>query len=147
MMKCLSIERTVNAPLDVIWKLVSNVADYSRYAPNIDTSRIISGEGVGMVRECTSKEGRWRELCTTWKDNDHYEFEVQTQASDYPYPFKVLQGKWSVEKIDENNTTIRMVFNVDFKNQLFGALMYPLMRRKYMKICEQLMDNWQNAAQ
>ena len=67
-MKSLSIERTLNAPLDVVWKVISDVDGYARYAPNIDASRVVSGEGVGMVRECSSKEGRWQEICTHWEN-------------------------------------------------------------------------------
>jgi len=144
-MKSLSIMRTVNAPLDSVWEVVSDVDGYARYAPNIDTSRIVSGDGVGMVRECSSKEGRWQELCTHWQDREFYQFQIQTQAKDYPFPFKWLQGKWSVEAQADDQTVIRMVFDFEFSNRIAGWFIYPLMKIKYMAICEELLDNWQQA--
>jgi len=146
-MKSLNIERTLNAPLDVVWKVVSDVDGYARYAPNIDASQVVSGEGVGMVRECSSKEGRWQEICTHWENLNYYVFQIQTQASDYPFPFKALQGKWSVEAVNEKHTVIHMKFDFDFKNKVVGLLLYPLMRKKFLKICEELLDNWQRAIQ
>ena len=146
-METLTIERTVHAPLEVVWQLVSDVGDYAKYAPNIDSSTVISGEGFGLVRECGSKEGRWQELCTSWHDNESYEFEVQTEASDYPFPFKILRGKWSVDSINDKHTIIRMEFKVKFKNKVVGWLLYPVMKIQFMKVCEKLLDNWQTTAE
>ena len=142
-MKTLNVGRTVSAPLESVWKVVSDVGDYAAYAPNIDTSRVLSGEGVGLVRECGSKEGRWKELCTFWREQKCYEFEIQTQADDYPFPFKMLRGKWSVDAVNENETTIHMRFDLQFKNKVVGWFLYPIMKFQFMKVCETLLDNWQ----
>jgi len=144
-MKTLNVERSVRAPLESVWQLVSDVGNYAKYAPNIDSSKIVSGEGVGLIRACGSKEGRWQEFCTSWHDKDCYEFEIQTQAHDYPFPFKMLHGKWSVDPINTNHTIIRMKFDLEFKNKAVGWLLYPVMKIQFMKICEELLDNWQTA--
>lgn len=144
-MKSLSIERVVEAPLHAVWKVVSDVDGYAQYAPNIDTSKVISGNGIGMIRECSSKEGRWREACTAWQEQSFYTFHIQTEAPDYPYPFKHLTGRWSVDQVLPERTAIRMRFDVEFNNRFYGWLIFPLMKMKYMKICEQLLDNWQAA--
>jgi len=142
-MKSLYAQRRINAPLELVWKVISDVGDYARYAPNLNSSRIVSGEGKGLIRECTSKEGLWQEICTDWQEQEFYLFEVQTQAKNYPFPFKTLNGKWEVCNSGDTHTDIRMKFDFEFKNLLLGWLIYPLMRRKFITICEQLLDNWQ----
>jgi len=143
--KSLTIERSIAAPLEQVWQVVSNLEDYALYAPNINTSEILSGNGVGMIRQCSSKEGCWQEVCTQWKEYASYSFDVQTQSKDYPYPFKTLQAQWTVESNDSNTTTIRMNFEVEFKNKLFGWMIFPIMKIKYSSICEKLLYNWQKA--
>ena len=144
-MKSLCVERRINATLGSVWKVVSDIGNYAQYAPNLNSSRIISGKGMGLVRECTSKEGAWQEICTEWQDHRSYQFQVQTQAEDYPFPFKTLQGKWEVCYDGNTQTVIRMTFDTEFKNVVIGWLAYPLMKRKFLLVCEHLLDNWQQA--
>ena len=144
-MKTLNVERTVSAPLKSVWQLVSDVGGYAKYAPNIDSSKVVSGKGAGLVRECASKEGRWNEVCTAWRDNESYEFDIQTQAEDYPFPFKTLRGKWSVESVNEGETTIYMKFDVDFKNKVVGWFIFPIMKIQLLKVCDRLLENWETA--
>lgn len=75
-----------------------------------------------MIRECSSKEGRWQEICTQWQPNSFYDFVVQTEAKDYPFPFNQLQGHWSVIKADDSLTLIQMKFDVEFKHPLTGLM-------------------------
>jgi ribosome-associated toxin RatA of RatAB toxin-antitoxin module len=142
-MKNLCVERSINASLESAWKVVSDVDNYARYAPNLHTSRIVSGKGIGLIRECTSKEGNWTEICTDWKNQESYCFQVQTQAKDYPFPFKTLNAKWEVYENVNAQAVMRMEFEVEFKNVVIGWLVYPLMKKKFLLVCEQLLDNWQ----
>ncbi len=146
-MKKLYIERSITASLESAWKVVSDVGNYARYAPNIDTSRILSGEGKGLVRECTSKEGEWTEVCTDWENQKSYCFQVQTQAKDYPFPFKTLNAKWEVYENANAQTVIRMDFEVEFRNVVIGWLVYPFMKKEFLLVCEELLDNWQRKIQ
>jgi len=146
-MKKLCVERSVNASLESVWNVVSDVGNYSRYAPNLNTSRIVSGKNKGLIRECTSKEGKWTEVCTDWQNQKSYRFQVQTQAKDYPFPLKTLNAKWEVYENATAQTVIRMEFDVEFKNVVIGWLIYPLMKKKFLLVCEQLLDNWQKEIQ
>jgi len=92
MMKNISISRVINASKSATWEIISDVAGYAKYAPNIDHLKILSGQGKGMIRECSNKDGHWREICTAWQLEDYYDFEINTQEKDYPYPFKMLTG-------------------------------------------------------
>jgi len=88
-MKSITIKRTVNAPLEAVWTVVSDVAGYARYAPNLNTSKVVSGDGVGMVRECSSKEGRWQDILLIGKSraltNFKYKRRLKTIRSPSNY--------------------------------------------------------------
>ena len=145
-MKYVSVERSISADLALVWLFIADVGNYADFAPNIDSSEIVSGAKTGLVRECASqKDGRWLETCTVWQDLSHYGFRVHTEAADYPFPLKHLEGKWSVEKIDDGQTRICMTFEFEFKNKLVGFLAYPIMKKKFLTICEKLLDNWEQS--
>jgi len=144
-MKNLSISRVINASKSSTWKIISDVGGYAKYAPNIDHSKIVFGQGKGMIRECSNKDGHWREICTAWKPDNYYDFEIKTQEKSYPYPFKVLTGHWAVKSKGNNETLIEMSFDYEFKNKLLGFMMNPMMRRQFTKVCQELLDNWETS--
>ncbi|AUP78321.1 type II toxin-antitoxin system RatA family toxin [Flavivirga eckloniae] len=142
--KRLSFERVINASKENTWKTISDVANYHQVAPNIDSVEIISGEGEGMVRSCTHKKDKWTEIATLWDEGEQYSFKVNTDAEDYPYPLKYLQGTWKVEKISGYQTKITMVFEFTYKRRIYNLLIHPFMKKQFDKICRELLDNWQN---
>lgn len=142
--KKMSFERTVKANKRDVWKVVSDVANYDKFAPNIDTVKIISGNGEGMVRSCSHGKNSWSETCTNWVEEKTYSFTVDTSAPDYPYPFKSLKGTWEIEEIDENTTKIIMIFDFQYKRKFHNWLLHPVLKGKFSKTAEELLDNWQN---
>ena len=143
-MKYISVDRVVSADLHTVWPIVSDIGNYADYAPNIDQSKVISGNGKGMVRECSAiKQGRWSEVCTDWQDHSHFNFLVNTEADDYPFPLSYLAGKWSVNTVGVNQTLLRMDFEFEFKNWMVGLVGFPFMKRQFLAICEELLDNWE----
>lgn len=143
-MKRLSFERVINASKEYTWKTISDVSNYHKVAPNIDSVEIISGEGEGMIRSCSHKKDNWTEVATLWDEGEQYSFQVDTDAEDYPYPLKYLRGTWKVEKISENQTKIKMIFEFTYKRKIHNLLIHPLMKKKFRKISGELLDNWQN---
>ena len=65
-MKTLSFRRIVAADKRKAWKVISDVENYHQVASNIDDVKIISGEGEGMVRQCSHGKDSWQETCTLW---------------------------------------------------------------------------------
>ncbi|NOY72614.1 MAG: SRPBCC family protein [Gammaproteobacteria bacterium] len=145
MIKNISISRVVNASKTATWAIISDVAGYAKYAPNIDNSKILSGQGKGMIRECSNKDGNWREIYTAWQPEHYYDFEIETQKKGYPYPFKLLTGHWEVKPKGDNKTLITMNFDYEFKNKLLGFMIGPMMRRQFIKACQTLLDNWEKS--
>lgn len=136
-------ERIVKATKQDVWKVIADVANYDKVAPNIDDVKIISGEGEGMVRSCSHGKDSWTETCSKWVEEKSYSFEVNTAAPDYPYPFKFLKGTWEVEEIDNTTTKIIMLFDFQYKHKIQNVLLHPVLKGKFRKTANKLLDNWQ----
>lgn len=136
-------ERVVKAPKHKVWEVISDVANYHEVAPNIDDVKIISGEGQGLVRSCSHGAESWTETCTLWDEEKSYSFEVNTAAPDYPYPFRYLKGTWEVQELDSNTTKIIMLFDFRYKHKYQNWLLHPLLRNKFKKTANELLENWQ----
>lgn len=142
--KRLSFERTMKATKSIVWKVISNVANYHEVAPNVDEVIIISGNGEGMIRSCSHGKDSWTETCSLWQEEKEYAFQVNTAASDYPYPFKFLKGNWKVEEIDNSQTKVIMLFEYEYSKKFHNWLLHPILKGKFSKTAEKLLDNWQN---
>lgn len=141
--KHFSFERIVKAPKQAVWKVISDVANYDKVAPNIDEVKIISGEGRGMVRSCSHGKESWTETCSIWLEEKAYSFEVNTSAPNYPYPFQFLKGTWEVHEIETNTTKIVMLFDFKYKYKFQNVLIHPILKGKFTKTANELLDNWQ----
>ncbi len=141
--KHFKFERIIKADKQSVWKVISDVANYDKVAPNIDAVKIISGEGRGMVRSCSHGKDSWSETCSMWIEEKAYSFEVNTSAPDYPYPFRFLKGTWEVQEIDSSTTKIIMLFDFQYKRKYQNWLLHPLLKGKFSKTAEELLDNWQ----
>ncbi len=141
--KMMSFKRIVKANKTEVWKIISDVGNYHKVAPNIDGSKIISGEKQGLVRSCSHGKDSWTETCSLWEDEKQYAFIVNTKAPDYPYPLKTLNGNWSVNEISSHRTEIIMTFKFEYKKPIQNMLIHPIMKHQFTKVCKELMDNWQ----
>lgn len=109
--KTFRFTRSVNSDRATIWKVISDLNNYHNIAPNIDETHIVSGEGEGMVRMCSSGGNSWSETCTAWEPGQKYSFLIDTAASDYPYPLKSLQGTWRVHSSGNGKADIEILFH------------------------------------
>lgn len=141
--KLMSFKRRVKANKSKVWETISDVGNYHKVAPNIDSSEIISGEKVGMVRSCSHGKDSWTETCSLWEEEKEYSFEVDTTAPNYPYPFKTLRGNWQVKEAEKGETEITMNFEFEYKKPFQNILIHPMMKHQFTKICKELLDNWQ----
>lgn len=136
-------ERIVKGTKQEVWKVIADIGNYHKVAPNIDDETIISGEGRGMVRRCSHGKDSWTETCSLWEAGKVYSFVINTSAPDYPYPFNSLKGTWEVEEMDADTTKIRMLFDFQYKRKFQNWVLYPLLKSKFTKIADELLDNWE----
>lgn len=135
--------RSVNSERATVWKVISDLNNYHNIAPNIDETRVVSGEGEGMVRTCSHGGNSWSETCTVWEPGQKYSFLIDTAAPDYPYPLKFLQGTWGAHPSGNGKTNIEMLFEFEYKHPLQALLIHPFMGSWFSGVCEELLDNWE----
>ena len=141
--KKLTFRKIVSADKKKVWKVISDVKNYHVVAPNIDEVKIVSGEKEGMVRKCVHEKDSWNETCTLWQPEKQYSFEVDTNASDYPYPFSSLRGNWLVNEAGSDSTEIVMNFELEYQRRFQNLLLHPFLKYKFSKVGEELLNNWQ----
>ncbi len=142
--KLMSFKRRVKEDKSKVWKIISDVGNYHKVAPNIDGLEVVSGEKIGMIRSCSHGKDSWTETCSLWEEEKEYSFEVDTTPLDYPYPLKTLRGNWQVNEIGKGETEIIMNFEFEYKKPYQNILIHPMMKHQFTKICKELLDNWQS---
>jgi len=98
------IASDVDAPPDLVWRIVSDLGSISRYMSSLAHSTVrprpSSHAGhVGTIRDCTTTAGdTWSETCTAF-DESQRSFAVRfvTEAAGFPYPMREMHGGWKVE--------------------------------------------------
>lgn len=142
-LKAFQFNREVRSDRDSVWNVISDLNNYHNIAPNIDETHIVSGEGKGMVRSCSSDGNSWSETCTVWKPGRKYSFLIDTAAPDYPYPLKYLQGTWAVNPSSNGIVDIEMLFEFEYKHSIQALFIHPFMGNWFTGVCEELLDNWE----
>lgn len=142
--KKMVFRRIVKGDKAKAWEVISDVGNYHKVAPNIDRSKVISGEKEGMIRSCSHKKDSWTETCSLWEHEKQYAFIVNTNVPDYPYPLKTLKGNWRLNKVNNEETEIIMEFKFEYKKPIQNLLIHPMMKHQFTKVCKELLDNWQH---
>jgi ribosome-associated toxin RatA of RatAB toxin-antitoxin module len=141
--------RVVEAPSDQVWDIISDVGNYEHVTgPGIQRVDVLSGSGLGMIREGADPEGiAWEEVCTLWEPGKRFKFEVNTQKDDYAYPFNSLSGDWQVVELGPTTSRIEMDFAFEFKNPFISGFFLPFAMKEAVKDTEYILDNWQRMAE
>ncbi len=147
------VTHTTAVPKAVAWSIVSDIAHYADYAPNIDFSRVIDNPAENAekndtpsMRTCGNSDGEWKETGTHWDEGSSYGFRVHTEPADYPYPFQHLQGHWAVEALTPEKTRIRMEFSLTMPGGFFGEVMVAaLLAPQFGPVLETLLTRWDQA--
>jgi len=140
--KVFQFTRGVRGDRETVWNVISDLNNYHKIAPNIDETHIVSGKGEGMVRSCSTDGNTWTETCTVWEPGRKYSFLIDTDAPDYPYPLKYLQGTWSVHPSSNDVVDIKMLFEFEYNYSLQALFVHPFMASWFTGVCENLLDNW-----
>jgi ribosome-associated toxin RatA of RatAB toxin-antitoxin module len=140
-------DRIIQAPADVAWKVVADLAGYAQIAPGLSHVEILQGDREGLRRRCYDQRGRgWNETCTLWEPGRRYRMQVDTAS--YPFPLRQLlrafQGTWSVNPVPEG-TRITVRFDAQPRLGLLSRLAIRAMGGKADRDLAQLLDNYEHA--
>mgnify|MGYP001043519434 CR=1 FL=1 len=135
--------RAVRAPTETVWNVMTDHPSYADVAGNISRVEVVSGDGLGMKRRCYGPKGEnWEETCDLYEPGHGYGFRVHTEASDYPYPFAELSGRWTVDEHPAGSEFgIEIVAEV--KGNALSRWFFVMMARPQFKtILIDLADAW-----
>ena len=138
-----TVKRTVNAPAEVVWEVMTDHPAYSDVASNIAKVEVLSGDELGMQRRCYGPKGEnWLETCNLFESGKSYGFRIHTDAEDYPYLIATLSGRWSVER-----RAIGSAFDIEIVAKPKGSvlsqwLFVTMAKLQYKTVLVDLADGW-----
>ena len=122
-------EITVNASIDKIWNILTDLELLDRYDSTVKKSTLVSAEktGMGAKRKVDMRDGKnwFEEKIILFKPNEALTY----QLTDCSFPIKGLKHSYRFEKIS-NQTKIEQVMEYTVKFGLLGKLLDSLMIRK-----------------
>ncbi len=137
------LRQPVNASADTIWRVMNDHPRYADVAANLSRVSVISGKGIGMIRECAGPKGEsWRETCIAHEEGVAFDFRVHTEAADYPYPFSSLEGRWFV---DTTRASPGFGIRVELQpkgNWIQKQLLFWVAPKKFSKVLSDLGRAW-----
>lgn len=140
----LTRRRTVDAPLELVWDVITDHALYAEVAPNLSTVEVVEGEGSSLVRRCVDTDGNeWTESCTRWRPGESFAVSVDVESSEFHRRlFRRFDGEWAVEE-DPDGTTISIRFTYEPRYGPLGKLISWYFASRGPPIIESLFDNWE----
>lgn len=122
-------EITVNASIDKVWTMLTDLELLDKYDPTVKKSTLTSTEktGMGAKRKVLMLDGKnwFDEKVTVFKPNEALTY----QLTDCSFPIKGLKHSYSFEKIG-NQTKVKQVMEYTVKFGLLGKLLDVMMIRK-----------------
>jgi ribosome-associated toxin RatA of RatAB toxin-antitoxin module len=122
-------EITVNASVDRLWNILTDLELLDKYDPTVKKSTLVSTEktGVGARRRVDMLDGKnwFDEKVTVFKPNEALTY----QLTDCSFPIKGLKHSYSFERLG-NQTKVKQVMEYTVKFGLLGKLLDGLMIRK-----------------
>ncbi len=119
-------EIIIQAPIEIVWNVLSKVDELENYDPTVlrSNSTHVTTEGLGASRKVEMKDGKnwFDETCTQHHVNKSITYEL-TACS---FPIKALKHEYELTTSDAG-TTVRQIMTYQMKYGLFGRLIDTLM--------------------
>ncbi len=128
-MTTLHNEITINAPVEKIWNILTNLEALQQYDPTVLKSTVTSvkREGLGASRKVDMRDGKnwFKEEMTVCQSHEALTYRL----TDCSFPVHSLQHSYRFERIG-NQTKVVQVMEYEVKFGLLGKLLDILMIRK-----------------
>lgn len=142
----ISKTETVNADADHIWRILSEEFDsVDNWASSVNHSEMNDGatntpEGAPPGRVCTVPGFGVTDERMTRYDDAERSFAFSVEAEKIPGFFTNMESAWSVEPIapGRSRVTTKVSGNA---NGLMGALVSPMMKRKFQKTIDTVYED------
>lgn len=135
--------RLFDAPVDIVWTVMTDSDVYAEVAPNLSSVVILEGEGKGMVRECVDTGGNtWKESCHYWEAGRGFAVDVDVETSDFHRQlFTQFGGRWELTE-REDGILVTIQFDFETKYGPLGALLARYFQYKAAPLIEAIFDGW-----
>ncbi|MBT9156553.1 MAG: hypothetical protein DDT37_01540 [Firmicutes bacterium] len=126
-MPYVEVDTTIKGDISRIWAIVSDMASYPKFMPNLQSVTIEERSDNTTVSKWVSNvDGRviaWRERDTFYPDD--YRIEYVQLSGD----LKKFEGKW---QLSSNGDAVNVLLTVDFEFgvPMLAALLNPLLKKK-----------------
>lgn len=143
-MERITHHRTVDAPLETVWAVVTDHQLYGAVAPNLASVEPVDGDGEGGVRRCVDTDGNeWTETITDWTPKGGYAVSVDVADSDFHRRlFHRFEGEWRLSEV-ESGVRITIEFAFEPKYGPFGRLITKVFAYKAPDIVAEILDAWE----
>ncbi len=125
-MSALTNEITINAPIEKIWAILSNVEGLENCDPNVKKSECLTNSrtGLGASRKVFMQDGKnwFDETITACKPNEALTYEL----TDCSFPINKLKHSYSFQKTG-NSVKVQQIMEYTVKFGLLGKLLDALM--------------------
>lgn len=140
----LTRHRSLDAPPEAVWSVMTDPDVYAAVAPNLSTVEILEGEGEGMVRRCTDTDGNeWTETCHDWTAGRGFAVTVDVERSDFHRPlFSRFEGEWRLTPLADG-TRVTMRFDFDTRYGPLGWLVGRYLAFRAPPLMEAIFDGWE----
>ena len=122
-------EITVNASVEKVWSILTDLELLEKYDPTVKKSTLISTEktGIGAKRKVDMLDGKnwFDEKITVFNPNEALTYQL-TECS---FPIKELRHSYNFERIG-TQTKVKQVMEYTVKFGLLGKLLDSMMIRK-----------------
>lgn len=136
--------RAIDAPVDVVWAVMTDPDVYAEAASNLVAVEVLEGSEAGMVRRCVDTRGNeWTETCEYWTPGRGFGVSVDVETSDFHRRlFSEFLGHWELtERDDDVLVTIRFAYETLYGP--LGWLISAYLRRAAPSIVEGIFDGWE----
>lgn len=141
-MNTISIDRTINAPVDVVWESWDDFGNIFKFNPQVKSSNILSSSnaitGMGARRECNFIDGKnWvREEIT-----DYTELQRMTiSVYDGSLPVKTMVTEIELREPAHDQTVVKVTVKFEPRMGWVGQILVPLMKRQFRSMLTSLLD-------
>jgi len=143
----IKVEKTVlvNAGINQVWNIISDVGGVYKYHPLVDKSPQLSknASGIGSKRRCDFYDGSSVvEEVVGMKEGE----ELNIRLSEFSLPLKSAEATMSLEKVSDKSTNVTIRMRYEMKYGVFGSILgyfmiRPIMKMTFVKVLKGLNDH------
>lgn len=141
-MNTISIDRIINAPVDVVWESWDDFGNIFKFNPQVKSSNILSSSvvttGMGARRECNFVDGKnWvREEITEYVEMQRMTISVY----DGSLPVKKMLVEIEFRASPREQTVVKVTAKFEPGMGWVGQILVPLWKRQFRSMLASLLD-------